>query len=268
MVLLKINKKIVLEHIEIQNKGIESTKRLLNSAKKKFWKKNDVKRLIPILYREYIPLGINQFVLEDYPNTIKSFSNSFELILEMLNLGKISDPSYSDIEVIAASSLLGRDEKLVALANKLFNEFDFDMKLSKNVGNNSEEEEFLQARHGIAALLGWIAKRSISEIESHSLMSDKTSSHFKQFKLWGQCAIAAKKKDLNTLNSSIEELAEYVKHEMRYGDFKLSHEQYVYLPAMLILYLAKRDGLEIKLPTIPQFPEEILNLKNLVPRQE
>lgn len=261
MVSINDEKELILQDIISDSKGIEFSLKLLKSYRKRFWKKKDVKRMLATLNEDYTLLGINYFLLENFADTYQSFGTAFSYLSEFVESFEITDTDFSMIETVSAGYLAGKAEEVEKLAEKLFLAFDRDYTPPKTTDKKSFEQ-VLFGRNGIAALLGWIANRDVNEIEEFTMLSDKASAQ-NQFRMWGKIALAGKMRDVNNFNKTLEELAAFVKKQIRYGDYKYSHERDLYLPGILLLYLARRDGLEIEIPKLKQIPEKVLDLEQL-----
>ncbi len=221
------------------------------------WTRKKVPRLLRDMAQRQVLLGIEHFILGDLPTCRASFEKALDHRAEAEGMRPVGPIGYDDVQVLSAALCVGLAERAEAFAAVLFDSFDPKAGVPKVP--TSETEATLCSRHGDMALLGWMARKPCSLIEAHASISEGARPPLDQFRLWGRCALAGASGDQAALQAALDELAGFVRKQVAHGDFKYSEERHVYLPGMGIIALARRDGLSVVAPDLPQLPLALLS---------
>jgi len=217
------------------------------------WHRKKVPRLLREMAHTNVVLGIELFNLDNVEASRAAFRKAISLRLRGEDLRPTKGPTYFDIQVISAGFCSGYCEDSEDLAGRMFESFDLSGE------GLSGGRAVSGARHGTAALLGWMSKGSPSKIEELASVSRDADSTLEQFRLWGICAYAGTLGDVRALRDGIDQLASFAERQSRSGDFAYTEDRFVYLPGMGIVAVAIRDSLPVAIPQFAQFPQALLH---------
>ncbi len=252
-----MQKDLAHSYVEDLRSGLGVSEAMLASWSKWPWSRRKVPKLLRNMANTHVILGIEEFHLGNFDDSKAAFGRAIDLCSQRESLRPTKSPSHFDIQILSAGFCVGFPVESEVLAERLFYSFEPDQ-LGAGVAS-PDAKAVSRGRHGTAALLGWMSKRTPSEVEAHARVSLGAGPPMGQFRLWGVCALAAVSSDGPSLQNGVDQLAAFAERSRRSGDFAYTEDRLIYLPGMGIIALANRDKLVVVIPNSEQYPKGFLD---------
>lgn len=249
---------LTLEYVTNIHTWIKDSLKLLNSAKRWPWGRKRIPKLLSELAHSHVLLGCNLVSVDDMHGAHNAFESAVSFLNDLQEVRPIIYPGYSELQALAAGVFARKYDLSRNLAAAVINSMVPEPPLK--YATESDKEAYEKARHSLTTVLAWLAEKPPAEILACAERAEGAKRPIVHWLLWGRCAAAAVSNDRDGFRSAFERLVVAVRKLIHHGEFATTEDRQLYLPGMLLAWLAGRDKMQVSVPNEAGWSQSLLDM--------